>query len=1436
MNSIDIFPWDDNFNTGLPKVDEQHRRLAQLLNHLASQVAFTPDSGQLDLIFDELANYAVYHFDTEEAIWRAFLPEDPMEIGHRAVHAQFIDTVRRLKEAQRSRPIAEVAEETLGFLARWLASHILETDRHMAYIVLALQAGLDLAAAKRRAGEQMAGTTRALIDIILSIYGTLSTNTLRLMREIHDHHQVSAALRASENRMRDLFEKAPLAYQSLDPQGHLLEVNALWLEQMGYPRDEVIGRRFCDFIANDATTPRYELPVLQEAGETDGAVFEMIRKDGSRFLWQLNDRIGHDAQGHLERTHCLLTDISERLEARDKLRTSEKRLHDTLNSAPNVAVQWFDREGRIVYWNVGSENLFGWNSEAVLGKRLDQFMLTRKEAAAFLKAIDHIDASGEIVGPLELSSHDLDGTPIFIESSLFAIQGDKPDSKLFVCMDVDITGRKLAEQRLRHLGEYQELLLALSTSFINLPLEQIDSAIQDGLGKMAQFVSADRAYLFDYDFAQGTTSNTHEWCAPGVTPQLEILQGVPLEGISEWVGAHRKGEIFLVQDVSELPPGSLRDILAPQAIKSLMTLPLMHVTHCLGFVGFDAVKQRHEFVQEEIQLLGLFAKLLVHLDDRRRTHSELAYERGFLKTLIQTIPDLVWLKDPEGRYLACNARFERFFAAAEANILGKRDADFIDRELAEVFRGHDRRALDDAAPSHGEAWITFADDGHHELLETTHTPMSDEHGRLIGVLGIGHDITDRKLGEDSLRLAASVFSHAREGIMITAPNGDILDVNTAFTHITGYSREEVLGKTPRILNSGRQPRDFYIDMWRDLMEQGHWYGEVWNRRKNGEIYAQMQTIGAVRDEQGKTLRYVSLFSDITPLKEYQSQLEHIAHFDLLTGLPNRSLLADRMHQALALAQRQGTTLAVVYLDLDGFKAVNDSHGHETGDKLLTLLAGRMKQALRDGDTLSRLGGDEFVAVLLDLADHQGSLPILARLLSAVAEPAWVEGIALKVSASLGVAFYQQADEVDADQLLRQADQAMYTAKQAGKNRYHIFDAEQDRHARGQQSSLERIRQALAEDEFVLHYQPKVNMRSGRMIGAEALIRWRHPERGLLPPAAFLPVIDNHPLSIEVGNWVLERALCQIDAWKRDGIQVPVSVNIDALQLQQQDFVEQLRARLAAHPGIQPGDLELEVLETSALADISHASAIISACREIGIGFALDDFGTGYSSLTYLKRLPAHLLKIDQSFVRDMRVDPEDLAILEGVLGLASAFRRQVIAEGVETAAHGEMLLQLGCELGQGFAIARPMPAEAIPEWIAGWRPDASWLNQAPIGRDDFSILLAGVELHAWTLALSGYLNGERATPPALSIEQCRFGQWLIQEGAARHAGQPGFVAIEALHRELHECAETLLELNRHGQGEKARSRFSEILGLREALQAHLRTLIGSPGIGATTSI
>ncbi len=464
------------------------------------------------------------------------------------------------------------------------------------------------------------------------------------------------------------------------------------------------------------------------------------------------------------------------------------------------------------------------------------------------------------------------------------------------------------------------------------------------------------------------------------------------------------------------------------------------------------------------------------------------------------------------------------------------------------------------------------------------------------------------------------------------------------------------------------------------------------QHKDGHYIHILSRAFAVKNEGGEIIRLVGTHVDIT---------ERNVHFDRLTNLPNRVLLLERLNQGMEECQHHHNSLAVIFLDIDGFKVVNDRYGYDVADKLLIAISQRMKKILAQQDIIARFAGDEFVAVLSDVATFEDCQYILDQLLLAVSSAVWIGEIVLHVSASIGVTIYPQ-DNADADRLIRHADQAMYVAKQAGKNCYRLFDTAQHEAANIKQESLGNIRSAFKQQELLLHYQPKVNMSTGEIIGVEALIRWQHPEKGLVFPIDFLPVIERHAISLEIGEWVINTALNQISQWQNRAIDLPISVNISAYQLQQADFVERLAALLVAHPDVPSGYLEIEILETSALSNVHQVSAIMSDCMALGVNFSLDDFGTGYSSLTYLRRLPVHLIKIDQTFVRDMSEDDDDLAIVEGVIALANSFKLEVIAEGVETIEHGTALLQLGCNLAQGYGIARPMPANDISNWMSDW--------------------------------------------------------------------------------------------------------------------------------------
>ncbi len=691
------------------------------------------------------------------------------------------------------------------------------------------------------------------------------------------------------------------------------------------------------------------------------------------------------------------------------------------------------------------------------------------------------------------------------------------------------------------------------------------------------------------------------------------------------------------------------------------------------------------------------------------------------------------------------------------------------------------------------------------------------------MLLVVYDITVRKEAEEQLRFSSRVFNQAQEGIIITDTAGIITDVNPAFCEITGYSREEVIGKGPRILNSGKHSSEFFDSMWRSIIEHGYWQGEVWNRRKNGELYAELLTISALMDDDGQSRHYVGLFSDITQTKKQQETLELMAHYDVLTKLPNRVLFADRFSQAVAHSNRTETMLAICFLDLDNFKPVNDTYGHEVGDQLLIEVAMRLRANVRDEDTISRFGGDEFAILFRDIESMSECEYMLRRIHESLAQPYNVNDLRLEISASSGVTFYP-GDNADLDTLLRHADQTMYQAKLSGRNTYKLFNPAKNRQTVEKHQWLQHIRQALGNGEFRLYYQPKVNMRTGRVMGVEALIRWQHPDQGLLAPGYFLPMMSDTELEIEVGKWVLKQALAQASEWHHNGYELEVSVNISSAHLQSASFIDDVEQALAEYPQLDSRFLQLEIVETSALGDIASISRVIKMSRDVlGVSVALDDFGTGYSSLTHLRHLTASTIKIDQSFVRDMLDDPQDYTIVDGVTGLAEAFSRHVIAEGVETVEHGLMLLMMGCDHAQGYGIARPMPAEDIEQWITQYQAEPRWLKLVaqPQSHYEQTLQLFELTLERWYQLFERTIrqSGEDVEHwPIMDPHKCHCGSWIQRVKSQNLFDTLWLEKLEKTHLEWHQLAWQMREQMLSGHNSQCREKLPQFAEGFQAIQ------------------
>lgn len=671
--------------------------------------------------------------------------------------------------------------------------------------------------------------------------------------------------------------------------------------------------------------------------------------------------------------------------------------------------------------------------------------------------------------------------------------------------------------------------------------------------------------------------------------------------------------------------------------------------------------------------------------------AELSQQLHFQQQLIETIPGPIFYKDAQARYLGCNSAFAHFIGIAADQLIGKSPHDIAPAELADKYLAADRALIDKPGVQIYESPVRYASGEMRDVLFHKAT-FTEADGSVGGLVGFMLDITERKRMEARLQQAATVFDSSAEGVIITAPDGNIIAVNRAFSEITGYNEDEVVGRNPNILQSGRQSKEFYRELWATIGRNGRWQGEVWNRCKDGRIYPEWLTISAVKDNAGNLTHYVGVFSDITAIKTAYEQLNHLAHHDVLTGLPNRLLLEDRLHVALQRARREETGLAILFVDLDRFKTINDSLGHHVGDRVLCEISTRLNGLIRESDTVARLGGDEFLVLMEGIGKPADASAVAEKILDNLRDTPITLEQEFFVGVSIGISIFPQDGE-DAATLIKHADVAMYRAKERGRNACEFFTEELS------YSSLDRfqmetdLRRAIERDELRLYLQPQFSLKTDELIGAEALVRWRHPEQGLVFPGRFIPLAEESGLIVAIGEWVQRKACHCWAEWVEEGLNPGVlSINVSGVEFRRGRIQEMVRKTLDA-TRLPPVLLELEITEGAVMSHAESSIRVLDDLRAMGISLAIDDFGTGYSSLTYLKRLPLNKLKVDQSFVRGLPDDAEDCAIARAVIALGHSLQLTIIAEGVETQEQCDFLSREGCDEMQGYLRGKPMPVD-----------------------------------------------------------------------------------------------------------------------------------------------
>ena len=682
------------------------------------------------------------------------------------------------------------------------------------------------------------------------------------------------------------------------------------------------------------------------------------------------------------------------------------------------------------------------------------------------------------------------------------------------------------------------------------------------------------------------------------------------------------------------------------------------------------------------------------ISERKRAEHDVLFKTALLEAQAETTIDGILAVDESDRIILSNAKFATIFDLPSKMIRAGDDhqllshvasktenrQEFIER-VEYLYKHREEKSRDELRLKDGRT------------IDRYSSPLVDSTGKYHGRIWYFRDITERVRSEERTRLWSRVLDQSGEGIFVCDPQERILIVNAAFERLTGFPSSEAVGKTPRILQSGRQDRAFYTDMWKAVQEVGAWRGEIWNRRKSGEIYAEWLSVSAICDAQDAVTHYIGIFSDITAHKEAAERIAHLAHYDALTDLPNRVLLMDRLDQLTRSAERRKFKLAVVFIDLDHFKDVNDSLGHQAGDLLLQTVAKRFSSVIRAEDTLARIGGDEFVAVFQGIRDGQDASIIAKELFSCLGDPITLSGHEITVTASMGISLYPE-DATDGQEMIRNADAAMYQAKGAGRNAYQFYTSEMNQRALEILSMESGIRRAIERQEFVLYYQPQVDILSGSVVGAEALVRWKHPELGLVMPGKFISVAEERGLIVPLGSWVIDEAARQASVWQSGGMPIRVAVNVSAVQFRQKGFAEELENRIQKH-GITPAQFEIELTERIIMRDAETTIEILEKLHKMGFQLSIDDFGTGYSSLSYLRRFPIDRIKIDQSFMKD----ESGSHIVTAVIGLARGFRLKVIAEGVETKKQLEFLREQGCNEAQGYLFSPALTPENFERFV-----------------------------------------------------------------------------------------------------------------------------------------
>lgn len=1059
---------------------------------------------------------------------------------------------------------------------------------------------------------------------------------------------------------------------------------------------------------------RMDLPIVLITGHGSGEVAAKALRMGVDDYLPKRDGYLYELIATLEK---LQTQVELRRE-RAELAASEQRFRNLFEHTPAVAVQVFNRDCRLLFWNQASEDLYGYRAEEAIGRDIADLIVPEGEQDHFRAAVRDWADKGEPVPAAELLLRNRDGRLLHVFSSL-VMQTAANGEKEVYCIDIDVSER--AVKRLLQQARGKVLDHIAADDGLEVVLGAVVREVESLLGVAWRadvlFIDDDGSVLADVrrDGLEPMSRSLAERCARVAVSANFVLQ-------DEAPGQDR---IFGTQ-------------LCDEAGKIIGALVLRGPAE--GGQGADRTEVMAEFAS--LASLAVQKRRIAYAVRQREASLEMS-ARATLELLREEDLEeaLERVLERVGRHIGGDSTY--IFEIHPHPESGRPAASIRARWEAETVMHHvpDAEVTNlSVEEAHLDRWLEQLQQGQIVACDVAQLPDDEKQffegkyvasimvlplfcrGALWGCIGIETEqhtkswsaseqsvlrivaagvsaALERKIALDSLRRAAAVFESTRDGVVITDLDGSIVAVNRAYSAITGYDEAEVLGRKTSIVRSERHPPEFYAAMWKGLHEHGYWQGEVWNRLKGGETSPHWVSLSTVSDEHGRPAQYVGVMTDISQLKRSEAELQRLAHYDPLTALPNRVLVNLRLEHAIDHARRQGHGIAVLFIDLDRFKDVNDSFGHPVGDELLVMIAARLRARVRGEDTLARVGGDEFLMVMESISAPEEAAFVARALIRLLEDPFLLSGgQEVYVGLSVGISCFPQDGE-NTTELIQHADAALYSAKAEGRSTYRFFTAELSAAAQQRVELETRMRRALDRGEFMLHYQPQIDLRSGRIVGCEALLRWQDPERGLIPPAEFIPVAEENGLIVPLGDWVLRNACEQARRWDAQGLPpLTMAVNLSGRQLWQTDLPSRIAA-IIRESGLPASRLELELTESTIMGHEVMAGERLRALKDLGVTLAIDDFGTGYSSLAYLKRFPIDVLKIDREFVRDLPHDPGDMEIAAAIVAMARTLRMRVVAEGVETGDQLAFLRSHACDLCQGYYFSPPVAADAFAELL-----------------------------------------------------------------------------------------------------------------------------------------